>query len=179
MTGRVCVAVVGLAISLGAAVATEREGHGSDTAESAPEVGRLAPDFALRDLRGRAVRLAHFKGRTAVVINFWATWCLPCRDELPTLEWLARARAETLTVLGVSLDTVAAAKVRAFATELGVTFPILRDPDFGSARLYRVRGLPASFVIDRSGVVRHRELGYRDWTTRESQVLLDEILRSR
>jgi peroxiredoxin len=139
----------------------------------------VAPDFTLPDLGGKRVRLGDQRGKKAVLINFWATWCLPCRDEMPTLERLSRQRRDTLEVLAISLDTVGAARVRMFARELGLTFPILLDPELAVARRYRIRALPASFIVDRTGVIRHRELGYRDWTDRESQFIVDEALRPR
>jgi peroxiredoxin len=144
-----------------------------------PELGRAAPDFTLPDLGGKSVRLADFKGKKAVLINFWATWCVPCREEMPTLERLSQDRAASLEVLAVSLDTASAAKIRAFVRELKLTFPILLDPELVVGRLYRVRALPMSFVVDRTGLLRHREIGYRDWTDRESAFILDEALRAR
>lgn len=147
--------------------------------EPAPELGRRAPDFTLPDLAGKPVRLADYRGKRAVLINFWATWCLPCREEMPTLEKLWQERRASLEVLGVNLDTVGAAKVRAFVRELGLTFPILLDPALAVGRTYRIRALPASFIVDRDGVVRHREIGYRDWTDRESRFIVDEALRPR
>ncbi|HEV8310179.1 MAG TPA: TlpA disulfide reductase family protein [Methylomirabilota bacterium] len=148
-------------------------------AEPGPELGRPAPEFTLPDLAGKPVRLADFRGKKAVLVNFWATWCVPCREELPSLERLAQERRGTLEVLGVSLDTVSKTKVQAFVRELGLTFPILLDPGYTVAKTYRVRALPASFVIDRDGALRHREIGYRDWTDAESRYLVDEALRPR
>ncbi len=143
------------------------------------ELGQPAPDFTLPDLAGKRVRLQDLRGRKAVVINFWATWCVPCREEMPTLERLARARRDSLEVLGVSVDVVDKEKVRAFVKELGLTFPILLDPDGVAGKPYRIRALPTSYVIDRLGIVRYREVGYRDWLDTESRYLLDEALRPR
>jgi peroxiredoxin len=150
---------------------------GAETA--APELGRPAPDFTLPDLAGHSVQLGDFAGKKAVLVNFWATWCVPCREEMPTLEKLAQQRRRDLEVLGVSLDTGKGAAVRAFVRELGLSFPILLDTEWAVARKYRVRALPISYVVDRTGVVRHREIGYRDWTDRETQFILDEALRPR
>lgn len=169
-------------ILLGAAAAlllAGGPGAAADSGEPAPELGRPVPDFTLPDLAGRLVRLADLRGQKAVLINFWATWCVPCREEMPTLERLYRERRGVLEVLGVSLDTVGPAKVRAFTRELGLTFPILLDPKLLAARKYRVRALPMSFVVDRSGMLRHREIGYRDWTDRESAFIVEEALRPR
>ncbi|MBI2469206.1 MAG: TlpA family protein disulfide reductase [Candidatus Rokubacteria bacterium] len=151
--------------------------RGADAA--AAELGQPAPDFTLPDLAGRRIRLAEYRGKKGVLINFWATWCVPCREEMPTLERLWRERGATLEVLGVSLDTASKARVRAFVRELGLTFPILLDPEHVAGRLYRVRALPMSFIVDQGGVVRYREIGYRDWTTSESRLAVEEALRSR
>jgi cytochrome c biogenesis protein CcmG/thiol:disulfide interchange protein DsbE len=148
-------------------------------AEPGPELGRPAPDFALPDLHGKKIRLSDYRDTRAVLINFWATWCVPCREEMPTLERLAQERRSTLEVLAVSLDTGGPAKVRAFVRELGLTFPVLLDPELAVGRLYRVRALPITFIVDRTGIVRHREIGYRDWTDRESRFIVDEALRQR
>ncbi len=144
-----------------------------------PELGRPAPEFTLPDLDGTPVRLGDYRGRKAVLVNFWATWCVPCREEMPTLERLRRERRDALEVLAVSVDTVGPARIRAFVRELGLSFPILLDRDRRVSRLYRVRAIPVSFVIDAGGVVRHREIGYRDWTDRESRFIVDEALRPR
>ena len=167
------------AVSVGTILGLPPMVWGAGLRDAAPELGRQAPDFTLSDLAGRRIRLADFRGKKTVLINFWATWCPPCREEMPTLERLAQARQEAIQVLGVNLDTVNPDKVRAFVRELGIRFPILLDPDLGVGKAYRVRGLPTSFVVDRDGVVRFREVGYRDWTDRESQFVIDEALRAR
>ena len=143
------------------------------------DVGQKAPRFTLPDLAGKPVRLDDFLGKKAVLINFWATWCEPCREEMPTLERLSVERRASLAVLGVSLDGVGRDRVRAFVRELGVTFPILLDPGATVARQYRIRALPTSYIVDREGVVRYREIGYRDWMSAESRYLLEEALRPR
>ena len=114
-----------------------------------------------------------------MLLNFWATWCVPCREEMPTLERLSRERRGSLVILGISVDAVGRDKVQAFVRELGLTFPILLDPETVVGKRYRVRALPTSFLIDRDGVVRHREVGYRNWTSAETRYLLDEALRRR
>ena len=145
----------------------------------AADLGQKAPAFTLPDLVGKPVRLEDFRGKRAVLINFWATWCEPCREEMPTLERLSRERRDSLAVLAVSLDAVGRDRIRAFVRELGLTFPILLDPEASVARQYRIRALPTSYIVDRDGVIRHREIGYRDWTSPESRYLVDDALRAR
>jgi len=143
------------------------------------ELGQPAPLFTLPVLGGKSLRLEEFRGKKAVVINFWATWCVPCRDEMPTLERLWQERGASLEVLGVSVDVVKPESVKAFAREVGATFPILLDPEGKVGRPYRIRALPTSFIIDRTGVLRYREVGYRDWMSGETRYLLDDALRAR
>jgi peroxiredoxin len=173
---RLCVGAAALLLLLGA---LRGLAGAADDRAPAPEVGHPAPDFTLPDLAGQRLRLSDYQGKRGVLVNFWATWCVPCREEMPTLEKLARQRTSALQVIAVSLDATGPGKVRAFARELGLTFPILRDPDFSVGRLYRIRALPVSFIVDRTGIVRHREIGYRNWIDRESAVIVDEALRPR
>ncbi len=128
------------------------------------EVDQPAPDFFLRTLNGRSVRLSDYRGKT-VVLNFWASWCPPCRREMPDFQTLWEERGpsgpDDLVVLAVNLlpeDTIAAAE--GFVEEFGLTFPVLLDTSRGEvARRYGVRALPATFFIDRAGIVRTTALG--------------------
>ena len=130
---------------------------GGDGAREAsrPEVGRRAPTFTTTDLAGKRVRLTDFRGET-VVVNFWASWCTPCRKEFPLLAKI-HAR-DDVTVLGVVFnDTVANA--RRFMDEQNAEWPALRD-DGAIAKAYRVGpGIPASIVVDPEGVVKVRHIG--------------------
>lgn len=125
-------------------------------------VGEAAPDFLLETLSGETVRLSDLRGKT-VVVNFWASWCPPCRQEMPEFQALFEERADDddLTIIAIDFtpeDTRAAAQQ--FVTEQSLTFPIALDTESGAvAQRYGVRGLPATFFIDRDGVVRDQNLG--------------------
>ena len=155
------------------------QGRGSKAApEIRPEVGYLAPDFTLPSLDGQTVRLSDFRGKKAILLNFWATWCAPCRLEMPTIDKAYQEyKSRGLEILAVSLDAGSNSVVKNFMQELKLDFPVLLDPNMEVLRLYRQFSIPATFLIDKQGIVRHRELGYRDWTDPESRRLLEAIVR--
>ena len=121
----------------------------------------LAPDFTLRSMGGPNLRLKEQRGRV-VLVNFWATWCGPCRQEMPHLSRLYdKYRASGFVLLGVNVDDDAR-KATELASKLGVTFPVLLDTDKTVSRLYDMSAMPATVVIDRDGRVRYIHRGYRD-----------------
>lgn len=129
----------------------------------APEIGNVGqavPAYAAPDLGGDSVRVADLKG-DVVLLNVWATWCIPCRREIPELQALHQDYSgRGLRVLGVSVDAIdAESDVAEFAESFGVTYTILRDPDERVSTLFAIPGVPASFLVDRAGVVRWRHLG--------------------
>jgi peroxiredoxin len=134
---------------------------GSDTALSsrpaAPVIGYPAPDFTLTTLDGEEFRLSAQRG-TPVVLNFWATWCPPCRAELPELRAASARYADQIAVVGVN-QAAPAATVAATASDLGLTFPIPLDQSGAVSRTYGVRSLPTTFFIDRNGVIRQIQNG--------------------
>lgn len=122
---------------------------------ASPTVGFPAPDFTLQTLAGQSVALSEQRGQV-VVVNLWASWCGPCRAEMPAIQQVYDAQRERgLQVLAVN-STVqdSADHARAFADELGLTFPILLDRDGDTTRSYAVRALPSTFIIDRAGIIR-------------------------
>jgi peroxiredoxin len=143
-----------------------------------PEVGYLAPDFALPNLDGKTVRLSDLRGKKGVFINFWATWCPPCRLEMPTMEQAYQEyKSRGLEILAVSIDVGPKSVVKNFMQELRLTFPALLDPEREVMYLYRLFSIPVSFLIDKRGIIRFKELGYRDWTDPESRKQLEMILK--
>lgn len=124
-----------------------------------PATPRLvAPDFTLKTLDGRTVSLSDFRGK-AVLINFWASWCMPCRVEMPAIERAYRRyRAEGFEVLAIDIEETPET-VQDFVNELGLTFTVLLDEDGTVAQQYFVRGIPTSFFLDRQGYVVASHLG--------------------
>jgi cytochrome c biogenesis protein CcmG/thiol:disulfide interchange protein DsbE len=121
----------------------------------APEVGAIAPDFALQKVDGETVQLSELRGEV-VLINFWATWCIPCAVEMPTIQ--ARYNQGGFEVLAVNFDE-SAEEVQAYLDELGLDFPALLDSGGHVQSLYRVRGYPSTFFVDREGVIRIFHIG--------------------
>ena len=125
-----------------------------------PSVGSVAPDFALASTTGRNLRLSEMRGQV-VLINFWATWCAPCRQEMPLLSGLYQQyRGAGFNLLGVNLDGDRV-KAQKMLSELGVTFPVLFDEKKKVADLYNPDGMPTTLVIDRDGHLRYVHRGYQ------------------
>lgn len=141
-----------------------------------PEIGTLAPDFVLNDLTGKPVQLSNFRG-SVVVINFWASWCEPCREEMPVLQAFYDQYAnQGLVVLGVNATyTDSKTDAISFVEELGLTFPMLIDEtgEVGD-QLYKVVGLPTSYWIDQVGIIRSFHLG--SLTADEMKVILSSLM---
>ena len=160
----VAIAVVAAIVGLVAWRELGDDAGGSDTlgvAEGAltVEVGEPAPDFALAAPDGEVMRLSDFRGQT-VVLNFWATWCGPCRAEMPELQrvYEERSAAGDLVVLAVNVQESAGA-VEAFFEEFELTFPTVLDAQGEVTEEYGLLGLPGTFFIDADGVLRSRVLG--------------------
>lgn len=125
--------------------------------EARPE---RAPDFTLPTLDGGTFTLSDHAGEV-VVLNFWATWCLPCLAEMPTLEALQHELGDQgVQIVGISQDTGGVDEIRPYAAELGVTYPLLVDPGFNvSTRYGGISLLPTTIIVDRAGTIAHSEFG--------------------
>ena len=140
-------------------------------------VGYLAPDFSLRNLKGNYESLDSFRGQV-VVLNFWATWCAPCRVEMPSFEKLYRRyRSEGVAVLAVTLDKNAGPKIKSFVDEYELSFPILLDEKGEVERLYPSMTIPFTYVIDREGRVVARVDGAKNWKSNETFEAIEYLLK--
>jgi peroxiredoxin len=133
------------------------------------------PKFSGRTLGGQTVSLAGLRGRV-ILVNFWATWCPPCREEMPMFEQLHREyAARGLTLLGVNAREGTSA-VRAYAKEMGLTFPLVLDPKGKVNALYGVIGLPTTFLIGRDGQAVALAIGPREWSGAQARAILEALL---
>lgn len=140
-------------------------------------VGYLAPGFTVRNLEGNRVSLEDYKHQV-VILNLWATWCGPCRVEMPGFENLYRRfRSEGLTVLAVSLDKDSDQKVRDFVDKYKLSFPVLMDPDQKVESLYSTFSIPTTYVIDRQGRIVAVVDGAKNWESRETFEAIELLLK--
>ncbi len=146
------------------------------------ELGSKAPDFKALTLDSipKEKSLADYRGQV-VMINVWATWCLPCRVEMPSIEALHKAYGpKGLKIVAVSIDDPGTeAGIRAFAKQYGLTFEILHDPKGEITDLYDITGYPETFIIGRDGVIRKKLMSATDWNSPEARALVDRLLTER
>jgi cytochrome c biogenesis protein CcmG/thiol:disulfide interchange protein DsbE len=138
-----------------------------------PRIGSNAPDFTVQDAE-RTVKLSDFRGQV-VVLNFWATWCPPCVEEMPSLvEMQRRMKVKGVTVVAVSMDVDQSA-YRQFLKDHNVNLLTVRDPGQKSNNLYGTFKFPETYVIDRNGVMRRKFIGAVDWTEPEITDFLSKL----
>ncbi len=142
----------------------------------AEPVSGSAASFMLSGLEGETHALAQWQGKV-VMLNFWATWCTPCRHEMPGMERLwQRYGDDGFVVVAVSVDEGMARRVAKFVEILALTYPILLDPDYAVGDLYQVSGLPYTVLIDREGQLLAEVVGQREWDSTEAFALIESLL---
>ena len=142
-------------------------------------VGYFAPSFKLRNIKGNYESLESYRGEV-VVLNFWATWCAPCRIEMPSFEKLYRRyRSEGVTVLAITLDKNSENKIKSFVDEYGLSFPILLDEKGEVERLYPSMTIPFTYIIDRQGRIVARVDGAKNWESSETFEAIEYLLKNR
>ncbi len=126
-------------------------------------VGDASPDFRLQGLDGRSVSLSELRGKV-VMVHFWATWCPPCVEEIPSIDRLSRSLpGDDFEVLAVSVDEGAGDAVRSFLQRNGLSLPVLLNPDRSVAGRYGTFKFPETYLVDRSGIVRYKVIGAANW----------------
>jgi peroxiredoxin len=139
-------------------------------------VDQKVPDFSLKDLNGKKVEIKQFKGKI-IFLNFWATWCGPCKDEMPGLEVLYKQLKEkNFVLLAVSVDYGGLKSVQDFINIYQYTFPVLVDPKCEVFDLFKVKGIPTTFLIDKKGKMIGKATGPRDWKSPEVLSLLNLLI---
>lgn len=163
-----------LAWALGAAALPTQAQHGYDVTLWPPR--QPVPPLQALDMQGKAWTLADFQGR-AVVLNFWATWCPPCRAEMPSLQQLAEIYGpDQLQVLALNVGE-GPRRIAQYLQSSGLELTVLLDPKSEIARAWEARVLPTTLLIDAQGRPRQRVRGEVDWSGREAQALVEPLLR--
>lgn len=142
---------------------------------SALDAGAKMPEIGLKDLSGKTVDLASLAGKV-VIVDFWATWCAPCKEELPELEKLHKKYGpKGLVVVGVSVDKESGG-LKPFLDKLKISFPVVHDADHAVSGKYSPPRMPSSYIVDRKGIVRYVHGGYRASDAAEFEKQVIELL---
>ncbi len=140
--------------------------------------GTQAIDFTLPDLDGREVSLKDYRGKV-VFLNFWATWCKPCEDEMPSMQSLYNAlKDKPFEILAVSVDSEGPEVVRKFVERYNLTFPVLHDRRGRVKEEYKTTGVPETFIIDQNGVIAEKIWGPRDWSNHTNIGVILDLLEN-
>jgi peroxiredoxin len=143
--------------------------------ESVVKIGEKAPNFSLPVLGGDSVQLSDCRGRV-VFLNIWASWCPPCREEMPSLEALyIRLKDRPFQMLAVSIDQGGEEVVGPFMSRLGFSLPVLLDPKGITYKLYGLTGVPETFILDKNGVILQKIIGPQDWMNTQWLEYFDRI----
>lgn len=142
------------------------------------EVGAAAPDFRAIDLAtGDSVSFRENYEGAVTLVNIWATWCIPCRVEMPAMERVYRDLAPRgFKIAAISIDEGSSEDVRAFGQELGLSFDMLHDRSTAVQQTYQTTGVPESFLINRSGIIVKRIIGAHDWSSPVNRALVERLL---
>ncbi|WP_247728675.1 cytochrome c biogenesis protein CcdA [Halovivax limisalsi] len=153
---------------------------GTDLNSSGVAIGEPAPDYSAETLDGETVRLSQFEGEKVVMLNIWATWCDPCREEMPKLQQLYEQYSDDgLVVVGASIDdTGSSQEIKQFVDDTGVTFTTLHDPNRRVVRTFQTIGTPSTVLIDEDGTVVHRWMGQFDPQSDQAQSTVKHALDS-
>lgn len=146
----------------------EQTAHDVDNTSAAPAVGYTAPNFTLETLDGDSFTLSEMRGQP-VVLNFWATWCPPCRAEIPYFQAASRKYNGQVAIVGID-DGEPADTVAPFVAELGMSYPVALDLHSEISKQYRVNSLPSTFFVDRNGTIRHIQIGIISQAVLEDQI---------
>ncbi|MHB1393421.1 MAG: TlpA disulfide reductase family protein [Clostridia bacterium] len=148
-------------------ISTEAKTDKSVEANTGIEKGDQAPDFGLKTLDGKQAKLSDYRGKK-VILNFWATWCPPCRAEIPDMEkFYSSYKDKGIVILGVNLtqSEKSQSDVGDFAKSYGITYPVVLDAENSVAGVYQVSAIPTSYIIDSRGIISEKVVGPMDFET--------------
>lgn len=149
-------------------------GNKSDFVPTGPGVASI--DIPLKDLDGNVTKLSDYRGKV-VFLNFWATWCEPCEEEMPSMQIMYEAfKNRGFVILAVSIDSGSDEPIREFIDKYGLTFPIFHDPKGKSKERYKTTGVPETFIIDQNGIIAEKVMGQRDWDNPYSVKMILDLL---
>jgi cytochrome c biogenesis protein CcmG, thiol:disulfide interchange protein DsbE len=141
--------------------------------------GDKALEFRLPDMKGQLVNLSDFRGKI-VIVHFWATWCPPCVEEIPTLAYLNQELAGgDFAMLAISVDEGGAKAVGSFLKQKGLNVPVLLDPDRATSARYGTFKFPETYILDREGIVRYKIIGPSNWRDPLAAKLIKDMMASR
>lgn len=147
--------------------------------------GKKAPDFTLKSITGKQVSLQQLrtdqqnkKTPKVVLIDFWATWCPPCKEETPYLQKLHEKYGKKgVSIVGISVDDNGAEAVKPFAKQNGLKYNLLLDPDTKTAKKYLIRPIPTTYLIDRQGIIRYVHVGFDQGMEKQFDTEINELLK--
>jgi cytochrome c biogenesis protein CcmG, thiol:disulfide interchange protein DsbE len=164
-------------IALVTVVSCNRNEHGTQSKQAAPSEYHPAPDVVVNGLNGASLQLSSLKGKV-VLLNFWATWCPPCREEIPSLIKLNKAMAgKPFQMVAVSIDEGGKPAIDAFFRTSGFTLPAYTDPDGRAAKAYGITGVPETFIIDKNGLFLKKIIGPLEWDSSEVVTYLEDLMK--
>jgi len=167
-----------LFLLVGCEQATSKKPNTQKSIPEGPRVGFLAPGFSVPTLNGNELDLSRYRGKV-IMINFWATWCGPCRVEMPSMEDLySKYGGKDFEILAVNggEDRIL---VQPFIKNLNLSFPVLLDQQFEVHNKYQVTAIPSTFLVDKSGVITHRFFGFMDWRNDHSRELIAKLIKAK
>jgi len=155
-----------------------REDRDSTLKSTEPiQPGLEIPNFTFPDINGKEISLSDHRGKV-VLVNVWATWCPPCRQEMPSMQSLyEKFKGENFEILAVSIDSEGRAAVAPFMRKMNLTFPALLDPGETIRSLYGITGVPESFIIDKQGILVQKIIGPINWATPEVFFFFKDLIQ--
>jgi thiol-disulfide isomerase/thioredoxin len=169
-------AMLALAVTV-AGCSKDKDKQPATAAKSAAAEGAQAPDFSVNDLNGKSVTLSQLRGKV-VLVNFWATWCPPCREEIPSMVKLNQFMAgKPYQMLALSIDEGGKQAIEEFFKSSGHTLPAYLDGEQKVGRVYGITGVPETFILDKNGIIVKKVVGGMDWNSPEVISYLEGLMK--